>query len=104
MLERQYNLSHALSSLRPGSEWVLRGEEYSGLEWQSEGDPPTEEELLQEVNRLQAEWDKLEYQRKRKQEYPDVADYLDGVVKGDQAQIEEYIQKCLAVKEKYPKT
>jgi hypothetical protein len=24
-------------------------------------------------------------------------------VKGDQNQIEEYIQKCLAVKEKYPK-
>lgn len=29
--------------------------------------------------------------------------YLDGVVKGDQAQIDKYIADCLAVKAKYPK-
>jgi len=28
---------------------------------------------------------------------------LDGIVKGDQAQIDKYIADCLAVKEKYPK-
>jgi hypothetical protein len=33
----------------------------------------------------------------------DSADYLDGVVKGDQAQIDKYIADCLAVKVKYPK-
>lgn len=36
-------------------------------------------------------------------EYPPVTDYLDGVVKGDQAQIQRYIDACLAVKAKYPK-
>ena len=35
--------------------------------------------------------------------YPPIADYLDGVVKGDQAQIQKYISDCLAVKAKYPK-
>lgn len=44
-----------------------------------------------------------QYQRDRKQEYPPIEDYIDGVVKGDQDQIDEYIQKCLAVKSKYPK-
>jgi hypothetical protein len=44
-----------------------------------------------------------EYQRQRKQEYPPIEDYIDGVVKGDQAQINEYIAKCQAVKAKYPK-
>jgi len=39
----------------------------------------------------------------RAQEYPPMADYLDGVVKGDQAQIDAYIEACLAVKAKYPK-
>lgn len=39
----------------------------------------------------------------RQQEYPPFTDYLDGIVKGDQAQIDTYIQKCLAVKAKYPK-
>lgn len=39
----------------------------------------------------------------RHQEYPPITDYLDGIVKGDQAQIDKYIADCLAVKEKYPK-
>jgi hypothetical protein len=30
-------------------------------------------------------------------------DYIDGVVKGDQAQIDAYVAACLAVKAKYPK-
>jgi hypothetical protein len=49
------------------------------------------------------EWRDTEYQRQRKNEYPPIADYIDGVVKGDQNQINEYIQKCLEIKTKYPK-
>lgn len=44
-----------------------------------------------------------EYQRQRAAEYPPMADYLDGIVKGDQAQVQAYIDACLAVKAKYPK-
>jgi hypothetical protein len=44
-----------------------------------------------------------EYKEKRRNEYPPISDYLDGVVKGDQAQIDSYIAACQAVKEKYPK-
>jgi len=45
----------------------------------------------------------LTYAQKRAAEYPPMADYLDGVVKGDQAQIDGYVSACLAVKAKYPK-
>jgi hypothetical protein len=44
-----------------------------------------------------------EYKYKRAREYPDFKDYLDGIVKNDQTQIQAYIDACLAVKEKYPK-
>ena len=43
------------------------------------------------------------YKYKRASEYPPMTDYLDGIVKGDQAQIDKYIADCLAVKAKYPK-
>jgi hypothetical protein len=43
------------------------------------------------------------YKAKRAREYPPITDYIDGVVKGDQAQINAYIAACLAVKAKYPK-
>jgi len=45
----------------------------------------------------------LTYAQKRAAEYPPMTDYLDGVVKGNQAQIDAYIAACLAVKAKYPK-
>jgi hypothetical protein len=43
------------------------------------------------------------YIAKRQAEYPNLLDYIDGVVKGDQAQIDAYIAACQAVKTKYPK-
>ena len=43
------------------------------------------------------------YKYKRAAEYPNFTDYLDGIVKGDQAQIDTYIAACQAVKTKYPK-
>lgn len=53
----------------------------------------------QQFNEYQAQL----YKKKRKEEYPPIEDYIDGVVKGDQAQIQLYIDECLAVKLKYPK-
>jgi hypothetical protein len=43
------------------------------------------------------------YKDLRATEYPDFREYLDGIVKGDQVQINTYIAACLAVKDKYPK-
>jgi hypothetical protein len=52
---------------------------------------------------VQAYMDAHAYIEKRQAEYPSFIDYLDGVVKGDQAQIDKYIADCQAVKAKYPK-
>lgn len=43
------------------------------------------------------------YKEKRAAEYPPITDYIDGIVKGDNAQVQAYIDACLAVKNKYPK-
>ena len=91
----------ALQSLRPGAQWVLRGDD---LEWlDTEHTQPTEAEIAAEVTRLQSEYENKEYQRLRVAEYPPITDYLDGIVKGDTEQVQAYIDACLAVKAKYPK-
>jgi len=61
-----------------------------------------------ELAKLQEIFDKKVYSEKsynikRIREYPPATDYLDGIVKGDQGQIDKYIADCLAVKEKFPK-
>ena len=49
------DLASALQSLKPGAEWVLRGNEYSGLEWLDSGQTkPTETEVTNKVTALDA--------------------------------------------------
>ena len=60
-------------------------------------------EVVYDKNAVQAEIDKVAYKQKRAEEYPSFLEYLDGIVKGDQAQIDKYIADCQAVKLKYPK-
>jgi hypothetical protein len=98
------DISHALVSLKPNASWVLVGTDYSGLQWNDESQTkPTEAEVQAELVRLQAQYDAKQYQRDRAKEYPDFKDYLDGIVKGDTAQVQAYIDACNAVKAKYPK-
>lgn len=51
----------------------------------------------------QAHWDEQDYYRKRLYSYPEMGEFVDAWVKNDTAALEEYRQKCLAVKAKYPK-
>ena len=56
-----------------------------------------------EAEALRPQPAELTYAQKRAAEYPPYTDYLDGVVKTDQAQIDKYIADCQVVKAKYPK-
>ena len=64
----------------------------------AQGNPVTYDEAV-----VQAYIDANAYKEKRQREYPPMTDYLDGIAKGDQAQIDKYIADCQAVKDKYPK-
>ena len=60
-------------------------------------------EVVYDENAVIVEMDKVAYIARRQAEYPDFKEYLDGIVKGDQAQIDKYIADCQTVKAKYPK-
>lgn len=97
-------IDKALLSLRPNSSWDLNGDDYSGIVWKDETQTqPTLEEINAEITRLESEYTATQYKRDRAKEYPPITDYLDGIVKGDNAQVQAYIDACLAVKAKYPK-
>lgn len=95
-------LIQAVISLVPGAE-VSCFDDKKIVWHKPEVAPVTDEEIFAELARLTAEYENKEYQRLRAMEYPPITDYLDGIVKGDKAQIDKYIADCLAVKEKYSK-
>jgi hypothetical protein len=84
---------YAISKLYPNVA-VIRGE----TAYDADGN-----EVAYDKDAVQAYVDAYAYIAKRAAEYPSITDYIDGVVKGDQAQIQAYIDACLAVKAKYPK-
>jgi len=91
----------AILSLIPNADFALADEEI--IHWGDDRPQPSDSEIQAEITRLQAEYDSKQYQRDRAEAYPPVTDYLDGIVKGDTAQVDKYIADCLAVKAKYPK-
>ena len=51
----KYDISSALTSLKPGAQWVLRGIDYSDLEWlDSSQTKPTETEVNSKISSLDA--------------------------------------------------
>lgn len=87
------NLDNAIRKLYPQTCTIV-GEQV----FDSDGN-----EIVYDLALVNTEISKTDYIAKRQAEYPPFTDYLDGVVKGDQTQIQAYIDVCLAVKAKYPK-
>ena len=51
----KHDIPSALTELKPGAEWVLRGTQYSGLEWvDSSQTKPTETEVSNKISSLDA--------------------------------------------------
>ena len=99
-------ISQALTKLRPGATWVIRGEEsYASIEWtDSVQTIPTEEEVLVEAARLQAEWENNQYRRDRAKVYPRMQDQLDMLYWDKVNGTNTWQQAIEAVKTQYPKS
>ena len=92
----------AIKSLRPGAIFSVNGGTYEGLTWFDDNDlpPPTEEEVNQEIERLQVEYQYNQYQRDRATAYPHIQEQLDVLYHQGYDGWKASIDK---VKNKYPK-
>ena len=95
--------SVALQNLRPGALWELENENYNTLIWRDKVQSKhSQQEVEAEALRIQAEWDRTEYQRLRALEYPPIGDQLDALWKGGDAAA-DMLARVQAVKAQYPK-
>lgn len=107
MIERRFGIPDALLTLCPGAQWSLLGDAWDGLTWLDVNVPmPDEAAVLAEIDRLQSEYDALQYQRLRQPEYPPLADLADALYwqsQGDESKMTAYLAAVQAVKDRYPK-
>lgn len=47
-------IADALAALRPGTTWIIYGNDYATLQWLSPGSPPTIEEIMDKIAELEA--------------------------------------------------
>jgi hypothetical protein len=97
------DIAKSIKAINEQAEFYITNEDINNIEWKNGTTPIPANEILAKQQELIAEYNANQYQRDRAKEYPDFKDYLDGIVKGDQAQIDKYIADCLSVKAKYPK-
>tara|TARA_B100000214_G_scaffold373149_1_gene352865 strand:+ start:7937 stop:8233 length:297 start_codon:yes stop_codon:yes gene_type:complete len=69
--------------------------------WLTDETQPSEKQIQTKLKELQAEYDALEYQRDRLQEYPSIQELV--VALYDEEDKEAIIERRKAVKTKYPK-
>ena len=92
---------NALHSLRPGSEWVLRGDD---LEWlDTNQTQPTEAEITAEVARLTALEPARIATENRRSAYIVEADPLFFKAQRGEATMEEWQAKVAEIKARFPK-
>lgn len=96
-------ISEAIKAINSEAEFTYKDEDISTIEWLNNTTPISKDNIQLKIIELENEYNPKQYQRNRAKEYPDFKEYLDGIVKGDQAQMDKYIADCQAVKLKYPK-
>jgi hypothetical protein len=88
----------AILSLVPKAEFVIREDV---VEWHSPSIAPvSDEQIAQELTRLQQQHEADEYKRKRQAEYPPLTDQLDTIFHNG---LDAWKAQIQAVKDKYPK-
>ena len=98
---RNLDIGDALSALRPNCEYMLEGENYSGITWLDKNQSlPTEKEVELKLVEIKYQEEVNVYREKRKLEYPDWADQLDQIYHNG---IDVWKANVKAIKNKYPK-
>jgi hypothetical protein len=93
--------AEALQSLRPGAQWVLRGND---IEWLDQNqNQPTETEIAAEINRLQALEPALISEANRKFAYENESDPLFFKWQAGEATEAEWKAKRDEIKSRFPK-
>lgn len=96
------NIAQIVTSKYPGAQWVLNGDDYSGLEWLDESPKPTKKALEALWPEVQAETERAQVERARQQAYRETSDpiYFE-YQRGDKTEA-EWLAAVQAVKDANP--
>ena len=99
-----YQIHHALSSLRPDAEFVVVDNSLLGIDWHDQKQSrPTDDEINAELARLQTEYTAQEYARNRAAAYPSTGNQFDMQYWDTENGTTTWADAIAAVKAEHPK-
>ena len=95
-------ITEAILKINPNAKVSVSGNDINTCEitWHDGTTPISKADIEAKVIELQADYDALQYQRKRAEEYPSMADQLDKIYHSG---LNEWKKVIKATKDKYPK-
>ena len=96
------DIAKAIKAINPTAEFSVNAEDYEQITWLNSTPVISRENIETKLNELQAEYDALEYQRKRQEEYPDAIECVHALLDGGDT-LTDLQTKRTTIKEKYPK-
>lgn len=96
------NIKQILVKKYPGTEWVLNGNTYDGLDWLDESPKPTEEELFALWPEVQFQTEVNTVETQRKSAYQSEADPLFFKWQAGDGTEEEWLAKRTEIAERFP--
>ena len=95
------NLVDAILAIKSDAQVSIEAEDINQITWHDDNPTNiTNEQILAKQTELQAEYDAKDYQRKRAEEYPSIADQLDDIYHNG---IDGWKATIKTTKDKYPK-
>ena len=96
-------IHQAILSLEPNAGFILQDDDINTLVWTKDDvTQPSNEDILAEQTRLQAEYDAKDWERNRLKEYPSLQDCIHALLDGGDTLTDLQAARQL-VKETYPK-
>ena len=90
----------AIREINPSAKFTVHGDNTDTIDWLKGTTPISENDIKNKIEQLEAKYISEEYKRKRKSEYPNIADQLDDIYHNGIAGWKRTIKE---IKDKYPK-
>ena len=90
----------AIREINPSAKFTVHGDNTDTIDWLKGTTPISENDIKNKIEQLEAKYISEEYKRKRKSEYPNIADQLDDIYHNGIAGWKRTIKE---VKDKNPK-
>jgi len=90
-----------IQAINPNAKVTVNAEDFEQIVWLDGTTPISKDDILAKQTELQTDYDALEYQRKRKAEYPSIEELVVALYDTEDKLVIE--TKRAAIKAKYPK-